>query len=820
MIPLSSQALSTNYPVNFEGTASKQFSNSYLYTVNETATNFYVTTSNPKTGTKAFQWSTTARGKMLFKYTNVSTTSVCSNVSFWYDSDSGWTNGHTAYIGLFNRSLLGSTTVTNAFANPHKWLLFAMYQIGDVGGGKFYMADFTGSWIQKATTVFWNTATATKMSIYVNNSFGDMTYMWSGTHYGGTSCNVTALTGGYKIDGIMFMTSASVPAHMVIDDMNITISDSYGGTISGCSDFTGYTPTGSFGSGTAGVYSQHISTRFNVPVTTSIHGVELQISEFNYDEDSDVTHYTCSINGVSLGEAKCIFQESYYYVVQWEIVAGVNISNQVINFDFCHTQILDGGGGGTHQYWEVGTGVSASNDLNGDGEVGFYWQDTSVVYHWVWIGIFPFFVPTYGAGTTFWNLDLGMRFWATGFSSSEVFDFNNGLGLSHYSGTNATGYIYDLSLGFNNVMGSYTLGSASLSYVLNLYVNGTYTNRYGFPMICRYPGDGFGFSPDTKGKYRLQLNTTHAVANVTAWVVGQRPGYSIRTNPVISNQFLPYYVITDYHNPQGYSGGVGMDTEPSNLNAFQRCLYQRYPIANNLTSNFTYTSTSNLAEYWGLYTYVNALYSKVADCTHYIRMPTIYTNDIHTPRSNYKPSPEEVDHLNISLIGTHMFPGGDVRVYANSIYVLNVGDSQTFIEDFNPRHYGAFNITMYLYQNGTLTELAHCNFTVSTTLTPETEDAYGSMVDFIPTALYPYIAIGIIIGFMLAPFFLIFGLTKKETINIQIPPLAITMMCFTMAIIGFILDVLIGLLDWWTVGAFAFLEVLLFIIMWLQRKIA
>jgi hypothetical protein len=342
-------------------------------------------------------------------------------------------------------------------------------------------------------------------------------------------------------------------------------------------------------------------------------------------------------------------------------------------------------------------------------------------------------------------------------------------------------------------MGAYTLGTVSLTYTLNLYVNGSISYNYGFPLVCRYPGDGFGFSPNTIGKYMLQLYSTHAVANITAWVIGARSGYSIRTNPVISNQFIPYSVIAKYFNPQGNTGGVAMDYVQTNLNTYLMCQYRRSPITNNQTTTFPYVSNSTTSEYWGLYAYANNYYGMVANCKHVIRLPSVYT---------------------------HMFPGGDVRVYANSIYVTNVGDSQSFIFPFEPHRLGAFNLTMYLIQNDTTILLATTNFTVSQTDSQvDPNDEYGNMFSFIPVEYYPYIAVGIIMGFMLLPLSFIYGMNRamsKLNVTVNVPAMVTMVLSVISALTGYVLTILLGLLDWWTVFVVIFIFVLVILFLYLK----
>jgi hypothetical protein len=816
LIPMNVVALDITSTYGFEGlVAPGQMTNAptspanILLTSTKRLGNFNASATTVRTGSRSFVIdggsATTSSGWFNLSYSQ-------SNYLTYFQSYSYLVNpgaNKVIEIGFYNKTL-GQSTINFATYPRTSYTRYMVIVVFDWASSKYGYVDSVG-------VLHYNTNLAItsfkNFNFTLLNNIGDVSYGYSTGTTNGVACNSTAINENYRIDSMFFFdTYAGGGWTGYFDDMTFTLSDSYSAGVSGCSDFTGSTPTGRFAYGSTDVDSSHISMRYNVPVTTTVTGVELQILQTQYDSDSDTAHYGCSINGVNIGFPVCIFSESYYYVIQW--TCNFTVTASTINFDFYHSQLISG-----TQYWEVGCGVSTSDDVNGDGEVEFVFTDTSVVYHWEWYYWVYMFRPTYGAGDTVFPRDLGMRFWSTGFTATETFDYDDHLGLSSYSSSNSTGYIYDLSGGYDNIMGSYTLGNSGATYTLNLYVNGTLSYDYGFPIHCRYPGDGFGFSPNTIGKYRLQLNSTHAVANVTAWVIGARSGYSIRTNPVISNQFMSYSVIASYNNPQGYAGGIAMDNYVETLNAFLRCVYQRHPVTNNQTTTFSYQSNGTLPEYWGLYVYANNLYTKVDDCKHYIRLPSVYTNDIHTPLNNYPVSTIGVSSLGVTLTGTHMFPGADVRIYANSIYVMNVGDSQYFTETFYPRAFGYYNVTMLLYQNGTFTYLANCNFTVSSTDSPGVEDPNQQYADLIPEEYRLFVAIGIILGFMFMPMAFIYSMNKtmqRFNVTINVPAMVIIIMSVMTGIVGYTLTIMWGLLEWWTVFLLIFVLALVVLILYLK----
>jgi hypothetical protein len=598
-----------------------------------------------------------------------------------------------------------------------------------------------------------------------------------------------------------------------LDDMSFTFSSSYSGLEGvGCLDVTGLTQVGHFGNCEGDVPTPHIYKTYNIPVTTTIKAVELKVSSAQYDDDPSISNYACSINGLSIGTPVCFNQESYYYVLQW--TCNYTVNNEYPTFDFYHS-IQTG-----TRYWNVGISCNSIDDLDGDGVVSFSYTDYTLSYEWKWIGILPFYVPIHGSYTYDRNADLSMRFWTTGFPSQETYNYSDVLGLSGYTFENSTGYVYNLTRGYTTVMGGYTLSTPALAYTIRVFRNGTEIYEYGFPLDCVYPGSSFGFSPTQQGRYYIRLYTTVYRKNVTAWVVGTLPDYLISTSPTVSNQYDRYMVNYRYYHPQGYTGAIAMDLDKSILNKYASTLYHVSPIANNQSNFFVYNSDSSNAEYWGLYVNANSVYTKVTDATHYIRIPSIHENDIYPyPTNNLEITGNNENNAQMILKGTHIFPGANIDVYVNGVWIKSVGDSQYFQAPYTPTHAGVFHATLVWHANNTDVELDSCDFTVST---PETSPT-KPMIDtsFIPKDMYPYIAIGLIVAFMFMPLFFIYSMNQvmsKYNTKVEIPTLTMTVMSVSMAIVGFILDIIFGLLEWWTVFVFIFILLLVFLILWIQRK--
>jgi hypothetical protein len=757
-----------------------------------------VTAVQKRSGLKSYYVGTgSSTGEWNFSY---SKTNYLTNMTFYsYVASTYPTN----YFYFFN-----STHYPMSYSNVtgSKCIVYLRYTSGQI-----HYYDDTGTPVLIGTL---NAGAWEYTRFNVQDNLGDVNYKTSTSSWHvGVARNPSQIANNYRIDRCFIVGTL---ASEYFDDLNFTLSDSYAGSaISGCTDFSGDIPIGSFGYGSFVVKDTHVSTRYNIPVTTTVKGVEIQIMPDQYAIADDASTYTCSINGVSIGHPVCFFNESYYVVVQW--TCNIAVTDTTLNFDFENTQYYATVQQGTqHQYWDVGCGISDTNDLNGDNEVGFYYQDNSVVYHWTYIFGIPFFVPTYGAGTTFLGRDLGMRYWCTGFATSQTYNYPSSLGLAGYSSSNVTGYLYDRSLGYNTIFGSYTLGSKTLSYSLHLYLNGTQIYKYGFPMTCRYPGSGFGFAPDTIGKYRIQMNSTHRIANVTAYVYNYPSIYWIKTNPSVSDQYVQYFVNYSYNQPQGYPGGIAMDYFIEVLNTFTKCVYQRHPIVSNTSSGFAWLSNSTNAELWGLYTDVSS-YSLVATAKHIVRLPSVYANEIKTARSSYSASSDTIHNHNLSITisGTHIFPGGNVQVDVNGIFLGYVGDNQYFVVDYRPSKFGVFNASLILTQNGTSVLIATCNFTVTSSDTPTTIPSNEfNWINPIPSEYRLYLGLGFIIFMLFLPFIVVASIQKKVQVQLPISSLVMEIACVITGVLGWIITIIWGLMPWYSVFVVIFVLILVWAILY------
>lgn len=810
VVPVSNVlALTVISSLDFEGLpAPGQWvgsNNGLTLTTTRKAGSFNLSSTTVKTGSRSFMMGdTSARGWWNFSY---NTGNYITNFSGWVYNNPGAINRFE--MGFYNKTLGLSKNIDFTLYPSDEYAKYMIIFGYNVKGAN--SVSYINSVGASINIVTWS-GVADWYQFYcsITSDVGDIDYNYRGAVQHGSACNMTSIYNDYRIDR-MFVKFIVGASNQYFDDLNITISDSYvGGGTSGCLDTTGLTQVGHFGYCAGDVQTSHVYKKYNIPVSTTISGIELQVSPDQFSEDPDLTHYELSISGLNIGNPICFNPESYYYALQWD--ASYTVTNDLLTFDFYHSQKTG------NRYWAIGESCSSTDDLDADGDISYQYTDYTVSYEWKWILFMPFHVPVSTPYTLTRNRDLSMRWWCSGFPAQETYNYPTTLGLHNYYSYNTTGYIYDVTLGYDTITGSYTLGTPALTYTLNLYHNNTKLYQYGFPMNCRYPGSGFGFAPNVIGKYRVQLNSTHALANVTAWVIGTFPPYKISTNPTVTNQYENYNVDYLYYHPQGYAGGAAMDYFPNMLNKFTDCFYQRYPLTSNQSASFLYSTNSSIAEYWGLYAYSNNLYSKLADTTHYIRIPSIFDNDIHPLLPNLVITGNNQNNNQMVLQGTHIFPGSHVSVYVNGIFLGDVGDSQYFTISYTPTKIGTFNATLVLFQNNSQVLIDYCSFTVSSSDTEPVPGGGGlgfDIRDFIP---YPYdlfVCIGFIIFMVMLPTIIVVSLQKKVTVQINIPPMVMTVASIMSGFLGFILTVMWGLLSWVWFFAFVFVLIIILAIVYL-----
>lgn len=295
IIPYASvKATSTIYLQNFTSQINNQDinkaldPNGHLSSLRSTGTNFKITSASYRgAGGLSFAVgvSSNTKGNITFDY---SKTLYLTNFSLWFNMVGSVSAG--AYFIFYNKTIGISNYIVE--------LSFGL-NTGDI----YYYENFgSKALINNVYSTGWM-----ETGFNIDSNIGECSYYyWHYNHINGYVNNATLINLGYRIDRIYIGLNSQFTSFS-IDDFNYTLSTSYtGGIFSGCSDFTGNTPTGRFAYGSTDVDSIHISTKYNVPVSTTVTGVELQISTTQYDADSVLANYGCSINGIALGRKSVV----------------------------------------------------------------------------------------------------------------------------------------------------------------------------------------------------------------------------------------------------------------------------------------------------------------------------------------------------------------------------------------------------------------------------------------------------------------------------------------------------------------------------------
>lgn len=787
------------------------------------STIFVVTTGSKRTGDNGFHAQGT--GWWNFSYASdeyITAFKTFMNVGTLYD-----VHDTHVYFYFYNKTIASGVDISTKLgtsANLLKYIMvgiqieeyktsgtpYTAYQVGHIkSDGTWYM-PYNNGLTASGFDYF-------KFEIYNPYGYCNYTHSIDGTtvyqYSDDTVCNTTAVIENYRIDACYII--GDIEGNCYFDDVSITKSDSYAGSGAGpsvgCIDTTGLTQVGYFGSCVSDSPSQYISKTYNVPVTTTILGVELQLGYDQIGDDGNIANYDLKINGMDIGMPTCDVLLSSYGIMQW--VTNMTITNNVVNFEFYHS--LKTGS----RYWTVGTGCDSTTDLDGDGSMFYVQTRGEVTYEWRWFWIFPYQAPVYDAYATTVDRDLAVRWWCNGFPPPEgiTYNYTDTLGLSKYEFENATGYVYNLSKGYDTIFGGYTLSDPLATYTLSLFIDGAeYTSDY-YPITCRYPGSSFGFAPVSAGNYTFILyKDAVETANVTAWVTGTLGNFVIRTNPPVTDQYQKYQVLWRYYESHGYPGYIGMSSLVREaLNKYSDLEFTLPSITANTTGSYLFDSYSSNAEYWGMYAYANSVHTKVAETTHTIRIPSIFSNSIKPLFPSITLGGDEVFEIE------HMFPGADVRVYVNDVFIRNVGDSQHQTVSYTPNQAGPQFAHLILYQDGSTVLLASCNFTVTYDIPGPTEDNTFGLSSLIPENMRILVAIAIIVGFAFMPFAVIYTVLNKlkgHGIELHIPTAVMMVLTIITSITGYFLTIMWGLMPWWTLFGLLFILIIIFAIFYYTRK--
>jgi hypothetical protein len=266
-----------------------------------------------------------------------------------------------------------------------------------------------------------------------------------------------------------------------------------------------------------------------------------------------------------------------------------------------------------------------------------------------------------------------------------------------------------------------------------------------------------------------------------------------------------------------------MFRDAEDVNDFSLASYTQ-EVGVNVSDTFVYLSTGEDAEYWRLFTERNGLYYGVGNVhAHLIRSGGIVDNSISWAFTDMEIEPGNPEGRNGQLVFYHIFLGADVRIVVNNAVIEQVGGRQTGTVFYMPVSEGLKNGTLVLNQNGTLVVLAYTDPLLVVTYAPGGGVPGGEgIADIIPSEYHIWVAVGILLGFILLPFIVVSSVFSKikasRGVEIHVPATVYTISSTVSGVTGFVVTLYFGFLPWWTVFLLVFVLVMVAAIMYLMKK--
>lgn len=808
---LSDDAKGTSFNLGFEASEGSvlthQFSNSWITTDYRSVDTSYVTDTEHYEGSRSYLMSTPLPERTVWWNYTYSDTYMIRWECMYKSHNPSFSDAYIQYvIDFLNES-------DNAV------LIEFGVRFSALGKTSIYYHSATTGWILMGE----KTSDDWKPLSFNYNSIDNVTYIYGDIVMMGAPFTISTKP---VIKSMMHMDSGLSGGQLTyFDSHKITTGDDFYPVDTVCGyDMSPYDTTGTITYVFDHVSSSpHIFEQYKLPSTTTIEGVELAIGPSQYVVDTDLqtgdlSHYTLTINDNPYGIPDCLIKHegsAYAYSLFWK--TDLDIDNTTITFDFYHDNQLK-----ANNYWYPATcGIGVDGDLDGDISYGqdviirddcYYVYIPIGLFRWFWICDHIYSVPVI-------DQDLSYRFFHTPYVTQNLYNYTDLLGLSGYSSVNSTGYIYDLN-DEQPIICSYTIGDPSFDYTIELWKNGTQISNTVFPYLCAYPGGTVGLNPDSIGTYVFKLKKVGYVYNITAYVIGALPQYSIRTQPPLTDINEPYNVLYRYFHPQGNIGSCGMFNILEYIDNYDSRDYGN-ELGDNITGSFLYNSIGSTSEYWSLFTERNGLYYRVGKIAkHFIRLPNVLDNVIICNQYSLTITPGNPEQRGIIITGNHIFPGSDVSIYVGNVKQVSVGDSQLFTYHFYPQNPGVFQVDLRIVQNGTSIILAIAPHTLTVVLVPVIAPPPSDIPDFITNLPLIYkliIGVVIIVLLTLIPLIVSALLSRKTNITvIDIPNLVYV----SFFLVGVIVSVILGFFDIWILFFILMALILVLAILWVQRKIA
>jgi len=810
-------ATSVTYPIGFEGTTPNTPYTSSLMNSQKKTAYYNCSSAKYRSGVAGAQRSfySGAGGSGWFNLT-YSKSNYMTGLSLWFDMVGGGASTTATQIYLYNKTSSGSN-----------YNIYIAKLIVNTQNNYLHYLDSTNTsqlFYSGGSALLTDNFNMYMINFTITDNLGDATYYFtkvgtSAVTVHSTLKDAVGVHAGKRIDRIFIQNYASGSFYM--DDMNITISDSYTATppVSyGCGlDYSMYNSKSTLYSSSDYVVeyvpmtgNKYLEIQYAQYLTTGLHGVSLLIGVNQYLYDNLTSDYGLYVNGITCGDADCIepYMNEYTYRLTWDFTT-VSLTNARPLFAFY--------------------------SKNG-------WKGLPYV-HYATYGSPNWGQLSYHNSATFYtnNIQDG-----TYFSVGGTYQV---LPMMFYYGTltvtNATsGYTDLLTTTYTNynqyqtIPMIYTINSTASAGAVNyikVYKNGagqiTYVNQeipYTIP-ISIFSGQ-WSFTPMIGGTYKLCLYRGSANVSVKTITVTNvsNANYLLWANPNPHEKGSGYIVGYRYYNPYGKNGTIA-EYQGANVIDMDFSEAGKVYLSSNVSGNITVNSGIGI-NIWVLYARIDALtYSELYRITvddiapsnseNSISVDQYATGDIHVIYHGNTYAP-------IYIRGTTKYVALDTYVSLNGerVYpVSHIGLDSPYGFYHNISKTGNYNVTLRLYTSNGTKYLASYLFSVMT------EDQYSAggggsannfnfVRDLIPEEYRFYVGIGVIIAFTLMPLALLLAYASKAKTQINIPALPLTVVSMIMSFIGFVLTIMWGLMPWWSFVGLIFFLVLILVILYIVGK--
>jgi hypothetical protein len=474
---------------------------------------------------------------------------------------------------------------------------------------------------------------------------------------------------GYYFDNFRIITTSGPPVTICGFDPSLYQTNSIG--ILDAAYFSSY---------------KYLESWYHIPVTTTLFGVSLSVSNLHYLYAPTLSEYTLKINGVEVGNPECMAVVDSFplqgdvYGLFWNVT--VTIDNEPVLFEFYHSTALPTS---PPYYWDVFRAESP-----------FYFEKTlqhsnSGLYDGVYNGASPF------------TMYPVIRFYYNTFSFENETSPYSDLVTSSKTTFNT----------WETVPVYYFISDYTYTNTLQLWHNGTQMTTQGYPYTIS-SGDFNGelsFLPFQIGSYQFRLvrnsivrssfNFTVSYPADTDFILSPYP------NPCMFN--TPVSIFYRYYPDDGAEGFIGVSefSDTSNTSSFD----EFWTLAANTTGNKSFIPQT--PTYVSLWKKTGSTYYRVAIV--YLRMISPFDNTINAQYQSIILT-DAYPSVNQRIYGTQNVQGFNTFIRLNGKVLQDVTDTSFYSLYTTITKAGLYTAELCMTTvNGTVV-LASVNFTVTSSI--------------------------------------------------------------------------------------------------------